>query len=62
MAYFRRSFPYDFSPRYDICEDPDLQIFEIYTPEPFFLAHIYNEKRAEDSGYTTKTIEALQAL
>jgi retrotransposon-encoded endonuclease len=62
IAYFRRSFPFDFSPRFDLCEDPDLQVFEIYTPEPFYLAHIYNEKRPPNSGYTTKTTEALRAL
>jgi len=61
MAYFRRSFPYDFSPRFDICEDPDLQLFEIYAPEPFFLVHIYNERR-DHGGYATKTSDALRAL
>ena len=62
LAYFSRSFPFDFSPRFDLCEDPDIQIFEIFAPETFFLVHIYNEKRVNAEGVSTKTIEVLTAL
>jgi len=62
IAYFRKSFPYNFSLQFNLCKDPDLQLFEIYTPEPFFLVHLYNKNRDPSSNYTTRTSAALIAL
>ena len=60
LAYIRKSTCLQFSPRYDLCEDPDMQIIEvIIEPEPFLIINVYNEKQRlpnTPTHYTTTPI------
>jgi len=55
ITYIRKSAQIQFNPRYDICNDSDLQIIDILgIPEPFLIYNIYNEKElgAENRLFT----------
>ena len=46
LAYIRKSSHLQFSPRYDLCKDSDMQIIELFLqPEPFLIINLYNEKQ-----------------
>lgn len=48
ITYIRKEAQLQFSPRYDLCSDPDCQIIEVYNSiEPFYIINIYNERRKE---------------
>ncbi len=50
LIYIRKASKLEFSPRYDLFDDPDLQLIEVYGPEPFHILNLYNEKqRLQDS-------------
>ena len=43
IAYIRKRLALQFSPRYDLCKDPDMQIIELMIqPEPFLIINVYN--------------------
>ena len=44
LAYIRKSCRVEFTPRYDICNDSDMQVIEFLGEEPFYIINIYNEK------------------
>ena len=51
LTYIRKSPHLQFSPRYDLCKDPDMQVIElIIEPEEFFIINIYNEKQRPQSN------------
>src|SRR3954454_15327526 len=37
MAYIRKNSGLEFTPKYDLCNDPDLQIIEVYGLETFYI-------------------------
>ena len=46
LTYIWKSSCLQFSPRYDLCQDTDMQIIELtMEPESFFIINIYNEKQ-----------------
>jgi ribonuclease HI len=45
LTYVRKASKLDFHPRYDLCNDPDLQIIEVIGPETFYIVNIYNERQ-----------------
>ena len=51
LTYIRKRPQLQFSPRYDLCKDPDMQIIElIIETEPIFIINIYNEKQRLENG------------
>ena len=44
LAYIRKSCRVEFTPRYDICNDSDMQVIELFGKEPFYVVNVYNEK------------------
>ena len=54
LMYIRKSSGLQFSPRYDMCNDPDMQIVEVnIQPEPFLIINIYNERQRLHTDPTT---------
>ena len=56
LAYVRKTCTVEFTPRYDLCNDPDMQIIEFFGVEPFYVINVYNEKQQ-----ATTTATALMA-
>ncbi len=51
VVYIRKQSGIQFTPRFDLCDDPDIQIIEIIgTEEPFLIFNIYNEKQQTSSN------------
>ena len=44
LAYVRKSCTVEFTPRYDICNDSDMQVIEFFRKEPFYVVNVYNKK------------------
>ena len=43
VTYVQRQWPFEISPRPDLVDHPDLQLFEVICPsESFFIFHMYN--------------------
>ena len=49
LAYVRKSCDIEFTPRYDICNDPDMQIIEFFGKEHFYVVNVYNERQQRSS-------------
>jgi endonuclease/exonuclease/phosphatase (EEP) superfamily protein YafD len=46
LTYIRKAAELEFTTRYDLCCDPDLQIIQVSSAiEPFYIANVYNEQR-----------------
>lgn len=59
ITYIKQFFEFEVTPRFDIINDPDLQILELFLPEEsFFIIHIYNEKPLNDEE-TRTTVQRL---
>jgi hypothetical protein len=43
LAYVRKG-SLAFTPRYDLCNDPDLQVIQVFGIEPFYIFNVYNER------------------
>jgi ribonuclease HI/exonuclease III len=60
LAYIRKAARLEFSPRYDLANDPDLQIIEVIGEEPFLVVNVYNERqRLQSGGLGLTTVERL---
>ncbi|OXV05133.1 hypothetical protein Egran_07099 [Elaphomyces granulatus] len=44
LAYIRKASQLEFTPRYDLFSDPDIQAIEVIGPETFLIVNLYNEK------------------
>ena len=54
LMYIRKSSGLQFSPRYDMCNDLDMQIVEVNIQlEPFLIINIYNERQRLHTDPTT---------
>lgn len=61
LTYIRKKANIQFNPRYDLCEDPDMQIIKIIDPlEPFFIINIYNEHQRLPNGASSSTPDPSQ--
>ena len=57
LAYIRRNSGIQANPRYDICNDLDIQVIDILgVEEPFSIINLYNEKQLE-TAVTTTTVD-----
>lgn len=58
LIYIRKEKNLSILPRYDIINDPDIQVIQIFGQEPFYIVNIYNEKeRLEGDNLGRYTIE-----
>ena len=54
LTYIRQNIDLEFTPRYDLCNDPDMQIIELVDKiQRFFIINIYNEKQRPDTSSDT---------
>jgi ribonuclease HI/exonuclease III len=59
LAYIRKNSGLQANPRYDKCNDLDIQVIDILgVEEPFSIVNIYNEKQLK-SASTQKTVERM---
>ena len=56
LAYVRKSCTVEFTPRYDICNDSDMQVIEFFGKEPFYVVNVYNEKERLAPPISSKSI------
>ena len=51
LTYVRKASNLDFSPKYDLCSDPDIQVIEVVGREAYYIVNVYNEReRLEGPG------------
>lgn len=65
LTYIRKALQLAYTPRYDLQQDPDIQILQIFLDsEPFFIINIYNEReRLPENQQGQYTVErALQLI
>ena len=44
FTYIRKASNLEFSPRYDLCTDPDIQVIEVVGKESYYIVNVYNER------------------
>jgi len=44
LTYVRKASNLEFSPKYDLCTDPDIQVIEVVGGETFYIVNVYNER------------------
>lgn len=60
LAYVRKASNLDFSPKYDLCSDPDVQVIEVVGREAYYIVNVYNEReRLEGLGLGLDSSQAL---
>ena len=47
LVYIRKAKNLIYTPRYDLCNDPDMQVLEVIGLEPFLVYNIYNERERD---------------
>jgi hypothetical protein len=49
LTYVRKN-TIEFTPRYDLFNDPDIQALEVLSLEPFYVINVYNERKRLRGG------------
>ena len=63
LTYIRKNSNLQFNPRYDICNDQDLQVIEVLgVQEPYFIVNLYNEKQLNATSTSTSSIRTIERL
>jgi len=44
LTYVRKASNLEFSPKYDLYTDPDIQVIEVVGRELFYIVNVYNER------------------
>jgi hypothetical protein len=44
LTYVRKASNLEFSPRYDLYTDPDIQVIEVVGREAYYIVNVYNER------------------
>lgn len=44
LTYVRKASNLEFSPKYGLCTDPDIQVIEVAGREDFYIVNVYNER------------------
>jgi ribonuclease HI len=44
LTYVRKASNLEFSPQYDLCTDPDIQVIEVVGREAYYIVNVYNER------------------
>ncbi|KAK5991817.1 hypothetical protein PT974_05202 [Cladobotryum mycophilum] len=58
LSYVRKASQLEFTPRYDLFNDPDILAIEILGIEPFLLINLYNEQPQQASQQANQTAQA----
>jgi exonuclease III len=59
LTYIRKASNLEFTPKYDLSADPDLQVIEVVEKETFYIVNVYNERERLEEGLGPSTVDRL---